>query len=184
MSFSYLCHGGQPLGGHIAAEAFPGTVPAQCALHRQILRTVVLWPVLAPVAPGSAMRLQSTLGFRPAPRRPGCSPMQSTPAAASRSCMGPVAGLTLREQPRWSRIEITGARPGKLSNEAAPAGDERRRGAATAAAAPPWTTWRRLAERDMVGAKAAAEPARASTAQVLATTADMVRLRDLTLTTK
>ena len=29
-------------------------------------------------------------------------------------------------------------------------------------------TWRRLAERDMVGANAAAEPARASTAQVLA----------------
>ena len=56
-----------------------------------------------------------------------------------------------------------------MSKEAAPAGEERRRGAATAAAAPPWTTWRRLAESDMVGAKAAAEPARASTAQVLAT---------------
>ena len=78
---------------------------------------------------------------------------------------------TLREQPRWSMMVIPGARLAK--SPSAPAALGRRRGAATAAAAAPWTTPRRLAERDMVGAYAAAEPARASTAQVLAT-ADIV----------
>jgi len=59
---------------------------------------------------------------------------------------------------------MTGARPGKLSYEAAVAGAVRRSGAATAAATPDWTTWRRLAETDMVGEKATAPPAMARTA--------------------